>query len=205
MFVGQGLVWQQILRHLGDKGGSNAASSPVATPSISLDDSASQLRECLLTLADGENTQPAAASSSQPRSSKRRRTSHGGNQAVAPSQEGALCVPDHDRMLPPADLVDSLVEIYFERIHPWIPILHLRKFRQAMADPERRHELSTILHAIVSLCVRFSEDSRVGDSETKASISKGHREVVILQSMESFSVKNLQALIICAFDTVSGV
>ncbi|TVY49129.1 hypothetical protein LOCC1_G001208 [Lachnellula occidentalis] len=64
--------------------------------------------------------------------------------------------------LPPDDLMDDLVEIYFRTIQPWIPILHVRHFRAKMAVPDQRRNLTTIFHAIVSLCIRFSEDARIG-------------------------------------------
>lgn len=64
----------------------------------------------------------------------------------------------HDVELPPDDLIDALVEIYFARIHPWIPMLHVREFRERMATPSKRQRLGTMFHAIVSLCVRFSHD-----------------------------------------------
>ncbi|PQE19847.1 C6 transcription factor protein [Rutstroemia sp. NJR-2017a BVV2] len=102
------------------------------------------------------------------------------------------------------DLIDALVEVYFTNIHPWIPILHVRQFRERMKDPAQRKKLETIFHAIVSLCARFSNDPRLGNAEVRARYSKRSRNAVILQSMESFSVENLQALVICAFDTIGS-
>lgn len=204
MFLGQGMVWQQILRHLESAGDKNTpnSSSTGDTPSASLDDTTTQLRESLMAMADGDNTHPPAANTSSSHPPKRRRTSHNGTQYVAQPFEREPNSVDYGQTLPPPDLVDALVKIYFERMHPWIPILHYRQFRQTMADTNRRQELSTIFYAIVSLCVRFSDDPRLGDAATRAALSKRSREIVILRSMESFSVMNLQALVICAFDTV---
>lgn len=143
------------------------------------------------------DTYPAASVFDPFRPSKRRRTD-----AEAELNPHATLLKDQHG-LPPRDLVDSLVEIYFERIHPWIPMLHVRKFRQRLLDPAGRSDMSTVLHAIVSLCVRFSDDPRLGAPRMKEELAKKSREAVILRSMESFSVKNLQALIICAFDIVS--
>ncbi|KAL1856445.1 hypothetical protein Daus18300_010712 [Diaporthe australafricana] len=110
-----------------------------------------------------------------------------------------------DNELPPDEVLVSLVEIYFELIHPWIPMLHVRNFRQRMKDPFQRGQITTICHAIVSICARFSNDPRLGhDSEERAQKAKRSREAVILQSMQSFSVENLQALIIIAFDTIGS-
>ncbi|KAG4439057.1 hypothetical protein IFR05_005448 [Cadophora sp. M221] len=112
--------------------------------------------------------------------------------------------PDDLEELPPDDLIDALVEIYFTNIHPWIPILHVRQFRERMKDTAQRKKLETIFHAIVSLCVRFSNDLRLGNAEVRARYAEKSKNTVILQSMKSFSVENLQALVICAFDTIGS-
>lgn len=107
--------------------------------------------------------------------------------------------------LPPDEILFSLVEIYFQLIHPWIPMLHVRDFRQRMKDPSQRGQIATICHAIVSICARFSDDSRLGhDNDARTQNAKRSRDTVILQSMQSFSVENLQALIIIAFDTIGS-
>ncbi|KAM0130870.1 hypothetical protein ACHAP3_007097 [Botrytis cinerea] len=106
--------------------------------------------------------------------------------------------------LPPTDLLNDLVEIYFTNIHPWIPILHVRNFRLQMHDSMERPRLEIIFHAIVSVCVRFSTDSRLNEPELRARYSKRSRQTVILESMENFSVQNLQATVIIAFDTIGS-
>jgi hypothetical protein len=137
---------------------------------------------------------------------KRRRTNSAADGEPPSRLHPALAVTHDDgKELPPDDLIDALVEIYFTNIHPWIPILHVRQFRERMKDPVERKKLETIFHAILSLCVRFSNDPRLRNAEVRARYSKSSRNTVILQSMELFSVENLQALVICAFDTVSRV
>lgn len=139
-------------------------------------------------------------------SAKRRRTEDGPRiLPTSPSPPAYIQSENSEWGLPPADLVDSLVEIYFATIHPWIPMLHVRDFRQQMQDPSKRQSLNTIFHAIVSICVRFSTDQRVSNPETRARFSKCSRQMVILQSMEAFSIQNLQAMIIIAFDTVGTI
>ncbi|KAL1888436.1 hypothetical protein Sste5346_009553 [Sporothrix stenoceras] len=87
---------------------------------------------------------------------------------------------------------NSLIDIYFARLHPWIPMLHVHQFRQKIADPAQRPRLVSI---------RFSNDERLGDDSSRAELATKCRETVILHSMKSFLVENIQALIICAFDT----
>ncbi|KAL7955565.1 fungal-specific transcription factor domain-containing protein [Trichoderma compactum] len=86
-------------------------------------------------------------------------------------------------------LRNRLTSTYFEQVHQWIPMLHVLHFRQRLLMPNGRESASTIFYAITSICARFSNDPRL---------------VIILRSMESFSVENLQALTICSFDLIGG-
>lgn len=204
MFLGQGVLWQQVWNCLS----TIQAQSPAISKTSLADDerSGDALKECtnrlkhtLSALSTG-NFQATEPDLKSPL--KRKRTSIDLVDRTE-SQPKAFLADAEDNDLPPDDLIDSLVEIYFVSIHPWIPILHVRQFRERMTVPAQRKKLTTIFHAIVSLCVRFSEDPRLRNSEVRARYSKRSKQTVILQSMESFSVENLQALVICAFDTVS--
>jgi hypothetical protein len=106
--------------------------------------------------------------------------------------------------LPDEDLLRDLVESYFRNIHPWIPMLHVRNFEKRMIDPEDRPTVINILHAIVAATVKFSTDDRLASRKTRDGLTRLCRERVILTSMEEFSVENLQALIIIAFDLIGG-
>jgi hypothetical protein len=179
-----------------------------------------RLRTTLLLLGgDSDVAGDDARDSQLPRPSKRQKHNEGGG------GRGGKGGPGHRQTMPvrkdkvgaalslqvtpeidlPEDLLESLVDIYFARLHPWIPMLHVHQFRQKMADPVQRSRLDNIFYAITSLCIRFSNDERLGDDSARAELAKKCRETVILQSMQSFSVENLQALIICAFDTVCFV
>lgn len=200
MFMGQSMVWQQVWRHMEGAGPGSNASTESPTPTLlsskSLQESASELRTSLVAIGGGgneSNPRPVSTVFNPSRQAKRKRV-----------DDDRLGASGWDQSPPPDDLVDSLVDIYFERIHPWIPMLHVTNFRRDMAEPERRRANASILNAITSLCVRFSDDPRLSDADARTLLSKRSREAVILQSMESFSVANLQALIICAFDTIAG-
>lgn len=204
MFLGQGILWQQVwgcLNAIQDST-SNHLSGPghnFANPGETLKECTNRLKSTLSSLSmdfDLPDNEPAAPA-------KRRRTNSTVEEDRSHQKTRTQEKPDSDNELPPDDLIDSLVEIYFTNVHPWIPILHVKQFRERMASPPQRQKLKTIFHAIVSLCARFSNDARLDDPEVRARYSKRSRDTVILQSMESFSVENLQALIICAFDTVS--
>ncbi|KAL3463717.1 fungal-specific transcription factor domain-containing protein [Aspergillus heterothallicus] len=102
-----------------------------------------------------------------------------------------------------SDLLGQLVEFYFQNIHHWIPILHVRRFRHLIQTPEGRDEAIYILYALIAVCIRFVNDPRIPDEDRKARVAESCRQKVVLCSMESFSVENLQALVIIAFDTIA--
>ncbi|KAL3419811.1 hypothetical protein PVAG01_08309 [Phlyctema vagabunda] len=105
--------------------------------------------------------------------------------------------------LPPPEVVNCLVEIYFDQIHPWIPILHITSFRQRFAQVGQQTELLTLLQAIISICLRLATNIKLPQHLRKI-ICRKYQQNVILASMEKFSVENLQALVIVAFDIIGS-
>lgn len=101
-----------------------------------------------------------------------------------------------------SELMGGLVEFYFDNFHHWIPILHVRRFRHQIQSAEGRRGVIYILYAIIAGCIRFVHTPILADEGRKAQIAEDCRQKVVLCSMESFSVENLQALVIVAFDTV---
>lgn len=103
---------------------------------------------------------------------------------------------------PPDEIMNELVDFYHVNIHPWIPILHMSKFRERMRLADERPRITCVLHAIIAVCIRLSRNEYLPDEETKSQIAEKSRQRVILDSTESFSIENLQALVIIAFETV---
>jgi hypothetical protein len=197
MFLGQGVLWQQVWNCLNAVQAHTPSSEcGIGGGSDSLKECTGRLRATLSTLSTDPNSTGYVPPLQSPL--KRRRK----DDVEEQPREAPAFHSETEYELPPEDLIDSLVEIYFANIHPWIPILHVRQFRERMAVPSQRTKLTSIFHAIVSLCVRFSSDSRLSNADIRNTYAKRSRQTVILQSMESFSVENLQALVICAFDTV---
>lgn len=194
MFLGQGVLWQQLWTQV--HATSNGALLPMAE---TLQEHTEQLKQRLDTLGRKRYSDEDDITSSQDLSKRRKINRDGSN-----ADETILQRDDLRLHMLPADLIDSLVELYFNNIHPWIPVLHVRQFRHRLHRPEEEHKISSILYAITSLCVRFSDDPRLGDAESRSKLAESCRQAVILQSMESFSVEGLQSLIICAFDTMGS-
>ncbi|KAM0418616.1 hypothetical protein ACHAPT_012419 [Fusarium lateritium] len=196
MFVGQGIMWQQILNAIpAGRIQPQLSESLPSPPTGSLQEQSSAFKQRLSALALGDPAQCQRNSISASATSK--------CPAVPNVESSDPCLAN--ATMPPNELVDSLVEIYFETVHPWIPMLHVRNFRAALSSPERRADMTTILQAIVSLCIRFSDDTLLDENPSLRTWYETRcRQAVILKSMETFSVRNVQALIICAFDTIGS-
>lgn len=190
MFLGQSILWNQLFGGLNSPtSGSVENTSTDGFTQENLEQSIAQLRNRLASTVQSKQqsaVQDLDASSQLPKS-------------LRSSAPGATS----EARLPPDDLMDALIEIYFEQVHQWIPMLHVLHFRQRLLMPNGRESASTIFYAITSLCARFSNDPRLGHGAEKTAYARQCRQVVILRSMESFSVENLQALTICSFDLVS--
>ncbi|KAI8160273.1 Citrinin biosynthesis transcriptional activator ctnR [Colletotrichum sp. SAR 10_65] len=149
MFLGQGVLWQQVFNALSTATHPKSSSpSQEESSNTSLNETAASLKNTLATLAEGGEPAMATLAAWRPKNPETQTTAPKENTRANAKLDSVF----DDSLLPEADLVDSLVEIYFANIHPWIPMLHVRQFRERMLDPEQRPQLSTIFHAIVSLC-----------------------------------------------------
>lgn len=136
----------------------------------------------------------------QPR--KRRRVDSCGN----PNIDLAYPLEDLENIttsLPPPDLLEDVINVYFNIIQPWIPILHETQFRRRVHDPEQLPRLVVVLHAMVVAALRYvdSPETRPSAQEVERRALRS-RNIVILNAMDQLSVENLQALVILAFNDV---
>lgn len=98
--------------------------------------------------------------------------------------------------LPPIELLYHIVDIYFDQIHPWIPILHMPSFIN-MVHTSSCDAPIIVLQAIVSVTVKFVKMTQ----REQSYYSTECRKAVVLSSMDRFSIESLQASIILAFET----
>ena len=118
------------------------------------------------------------------------------------NQEQSLTDPDLD--LPPYDLLYALVDLYFEHINCWCPILHRRTTLDTFFGPSPLEEADRmVLYAIVATTLRFSSDARINDQNRKR-YHDSSKQKVLLYGLENSSVKALQALVILALDLVGS-
>ncbi|PYI20619.1 putative C6 transcription factor [Aspergillus japonicus CBS 114.51] len=118
------------------------------------------------------------------------------------SQEQSLADPELD--LPPYDLLYALVDLYFEHINTWCPILHRRTTLDTFFGPSPLEEADrVVLYAIVATTLRFSNDSRL-NAQNRKRYHDSSKQKVLFYGLENSSVKALQALVILALDLVGS-
>ncbi|KAF9886044.1 hypothetical protein FE257_012100 [Aspergillus nanangensis] len=118
------------------------------------------------------------------------------------NQEQSFADPELD--LPPYDLLYALVDLYFENINTWCPILHRRTTLDTFFGPSPLEEADRmVLYAIVATTLRFSNDPRLNGQNRKR-YHDSSKQKVLLYGLENSSVKALQALVILALDLVGS-
>ncbi|GAB1194078.1 hypothetical protein APSETT444_003318 [Aspergillus pseudonomiae] len=111
---------------------------------------------------------------------------------------------DPELDLPPYDLLYALVDLYFDHINSWCPILHRRTTLDTFFGPSPLEEADRmVLYAIVATTLRFSSDSRLNEQNRKR-YHDSSKQKVLLYGLENSSVKALQALVILALDLVGS-
>lgn len=190
MFLGQGILLRPLL---------DQAFKTAEIPAAKIDDLASQtdgLRRHLMSTAQNHSPPDVVQGNVSLQSPQYHDSS--------PPSIKSTPYSIRDSILPPADVVDRLIEIYFQQVHPWIPVLHTSSFKARMKDPTQRERLSTVLHAITSVCLRLDDSEYVRSLPDLKGYCLSCRHIVVLRSMETFSVQNLQALVIIAFDVIGS-
>ncbi|KAJ5082133.1 hypothetical protein N7532_011176 [Penicillium argentinense] len=152
---------------------------------------------------------PPSAMGTLPPAPNAQRTDYTGNESslevpvsLFANQEHSLTDPDLD--LPPYDLLYALVDLYFEHINSWCPILHRRSTLDTFFGPSPLEEADRmVLYSIVATTLRFSTDSRLNEQNRKR-YHDSSKQKVLLYGLENSSVKALQALVILALDLVGS-
>jgi Fungal specific transcription factor domain len=107
-----------------------------------------------------------------------------------------------DPDLPPADMLFSLVDLYFLHINQWFPLLERRTTVERLfgSTPWTASD-RILLHAITATTIRFSTDHRLNES-TRQQYHRRSKQKVLLYGMENFSVGALKALVIIALNFI---
>jgi hypothetical protein len=99
--------------------------------------------------------------------------------------------------LPGASL-NELCNAWFERYHPWFPILHKLSVLGTLQDeaPLAESPIYIVIKAIVSVTILHWCSSNPLSQEERKRLSEQLREQVILQSISNLSLQSLQAVLI---------
>ncbi|OAP57360.1 hypothetical protein AYL99_08098 [Fonsecaea erecta] len=99
--------------------------------------------------------------------------------------------------LPPANVMQELVELFFELIHPWMPLFCKLNFMTNMFAPERQ----VLLHAIVAVTFRFWKKP-IPTPKEREDLVKISREQLLLKTIDACSLISTQALALMALDSL---
>ena len=110
---------------------------------------------------------------------------------------------DLSTSLPPPEVLEAVIDLYFSLVQPWIPIFHEKRFRWRLKNPDKKYSLEVVLHAMVVAMLRHLDrreiTTNLGDID---SICERSRKIVVLTAMDGLYVENLQALVIVCFEDV---
>ena len=110
---------------------------------------------------------------------------------------------DLSASLPPPEVLEAVIDLYFSLVQPWIPIFHEKRFRRRLKSRDERYRLEVVLHAMVVAMLKHLDRREIavnlGDIE---SICERSRKIVVLTAMDELYVENLQALVIICFEDV---
>jgi hypothetical protein len=113
------------------------------------------------------------------------------------SDRGPL-VPELDFSSLPLTCLQELCNAWFERYHPWFPILHKLSVLGTLQDeaPLSESPLVIVIKAIVAVTIPHWCSSNPLSQEERKRLSELFREHVIIQSISNLSLQSLQAVLI---------
>lgn len=102
-----------------------------------------------------------------------------------------------DSGLPPKEIVQLLVDLFFELIYPWVPLFCKASFMASLHSPERQ----ILLHGIVIVAFRFWRLPEP-PAMTRESYMRASREQILLNTVDTCSLVSTQALALLAVDAI---
>ncbi|KAI8069027.1 fungal-specific transcription factor domain-containing protein [Gilbertella persicaria] len=102
--------------------------------------------------------------------------------------------------VPPSDLRDHLLDLYFSTFYPFLPILHKQSFMEALNNDTVPSPPPILLNAMYALASRISPDTRVradpSKPETAGDIFFERARILLDLEWDSFQVSTVQALLL---------
>lgn len=210
MFLGQGILLQQLWQ-------AKDAAAPIlpsardrTTDSFLTYTDKLKRSFCALAWGDGSEEEGGADQPPSAMGSKRKRTSHDDFVPVEGPQERATAgAVDMCQQIPPSRELETILDMYFKYVHPWVPVLHAATFLRRVRDPNRPAGVSLLVQAIVAVASHFLHSPGDADSEERQEQQQDARQYaslcrqnVITLAIESNAKESIQALILVTFDSV---
>ncbi|KAI8376394.1 uncharacterized protein BYT42DRAFT_385263 [Radiomyces spectabilis] len=142
-------------------------------------------RTTMTTSTASDSVRPEFAASSAP--------SH---PTASPIKMEASPIPNDQQVLPPGDVIEHLVTLFFDNVYTTIPVLDPRTFMQ---DVRQGKCSEFLLLSVMSVAARFS--SRPDIKETPAwhageKYAKKARDLHVVKAIDDPSLANVQALLL---------
>ncbi|EFY94894.1 fungal specific transcription factor domain protein [Metarhizium robertsii] len=215
MFLGQGILLQQLWQ-------ARDAAAPIlpsytgraadsfVTYTEKLKRSFCSMANNLVVSGDGSEEERGADQPPSAIGSKRKRTSHDVFVPVEGPQERATAgAVDMCQQIPPSRELETILDMYFKYVHPWVPVLHAATFLRRVRDPNRPAGVSLLVQAIVAVASHFLHSPGDADSEEQQEQQQEARQYaslcrqnVITSAIESNTKESIQALILVTFDSM---
>lgn len=113
-------------------------------------------------------------------------------------------VTDAEIELPSYEMFYHLVEVYFQRVNVWCPVLHWQTtFESFFGSVPADEEDVILLYAIAATALRFVGEETI-DAEAWARYHEFFRNKVILYGVDHSTVKSLQAQVILSLDVLGS-
>ncbi|KFY06509.1 hypothetical protein V492_08011 [Pseudogymnoascus sp. VKM F-4246] len=126
-----------------------------------------------------------------------------------PRADTSLIEPDDladlSDTLPPPEILEAVIDLYFLLVQPWIPIFHEKRFRRRLQDPNNKYRLEVVLHAMLVAMLKHVDWRQITvDPGNIEILCERSRKIVILTAMDELHVENLQALVIICFEDIGS-
>ncbi|KAK9482548.1 fungal-specific transcription factor domain-containing protein [Lipomyces starkeyi] len=106
--------------------------------------------------------------------------------------------------LPSGDILRMVVQLYFDNVNSWIPVLDRDKTWSRLfpsSTNSREPDAPILMYAILAAAVRFLPDELLSE-EMKKDYHACARQKITLLTLELPTVESLEAMIVLAIDTV---
>ncbi|KAL2845485.1 fungal-specific transcription factor domain-containing protein [Aspergillus pseudoustus] len=147
--------------------------------------------------AQNGNIPPSRSQPLSPIVNKRRRTND--RPLIEPDD-----FSDLSSTLPGSEILESVINLYFAEVQPWIPTFHEKRFRRRMKDPNERARLEVVLHAMIFGLLKHVDSNLTAGLGDIEGICERSRKIVLLTAMNDLHVENLQALTLICFEDIGS-